>query len=167
MIFVTGRLKDLIIIRGRNLYPQDIEQTIEKSHPIIRSGCGAAFSIDVAGEERLVIVQEVEYHRRQGMGCLLNLTIERIRQVVSEAHDVQPYAVALIKPGGISKTTSGKDQRHACRDDFLKGGLNVLAQWQIADEGGDAPTASLANPPQSEQDLRRWLAAKLGMDPAR
>src|SRR4029077_2284192 len=59
-LFVTGRLKDLIIIRGRNLYPQDIELTVERSHPALRPGCGAAFSIELGQEERLVVVHEHE-----------------------------------------------------------------------------------------------------------
>ncbi|NES03888.1 MAG: fatty acyl-AMP ligase [Okeania sp. SIO2F4] len=64
-LFVTGRLKDVIIINGRNHYPQDIEWTVEQSHPLIRPGCIASFSVEVAGEERLVVVAEVERNFRQ------------------------------------------------------------------------------------------------------
>ena len=65
-LFVTGRLKDLIIIGGRNLYPNDIELTVEQSHPAIRSGCCAAFSVDVADEERLIVAAEIERRYRLG-----------------------------------------------------------------------------------------------------
>ena len=59
VLFVTGRIKDLIIIRGRNYYPQDIELTVERCHPTIRVGCCAAFSIDVDGKEQLVVLAEI------------------------------------------------------------------------------------------------------------
>src|SRR5262249_33951336 len=78
-LYVTGRLKDLIIIRGVNHYPQDIERTVEKCHPALRPGCGASFSYEIEGEEHLVIVQETDGPRRRG----LNSIAETIRQAVS------------------------------------------------------------------------------------
>src|SRR4029453_7242743 len=85
-LFLPGRLKDLIIIRGLNHYPQDIELTVERSHPSLRPGCGAAFSVEVNGEERLVVVQEVDRHQ-EGFGEI----IERIRRRVVEEHELQLY----------------------------------------------------------------------------
>src|SRR5213078_1681065 len=82
-LFVTGRLKDLIIIRGRNHYPQDIELTVEQSHPALRSGCGVAFSVEVSSEERLVIVYEVE---RQYRDLNVDEVVETVRQAVAEHH---------------------------------------------------------------------------------
>ena len=112
-LFVTGRLKDLIIIRGNNHYPQDIELTVEQSHPALRPGCGAAFTVERDGQEQLVIVQEVE---RQS---LRSLDVEKvgkaIRKAVSERHGLRISAIVLIKTGGIPKTSSGKIQRQACR----------------------------------------------------
>jgi acyl-CoA synthetase (AMP-forming)/AMP-acid ligase II len=122
-LFVIGRLKDLIIIAGRNLYPQDIEQTVEQSHPALRSGCGAAFSIDINGEERLVVVQELE---RQNRDVDLDAIVRAVRRAVAEYHDAQVYSVALLKTGKIPKTSSGKIQRHACRAAFLSGTLEVV-----------------------------------------
>ncbi|MEM7593985.1 MAG: MupA/Atu3671 family FMN-dependent luciferase-like monooxygenase, partial [Cyanobacteria bacterium P01_A01_bin.83] len=123
-LFFTGRLKDLIIIRGRNHYPQDIEITVEKSHPGLRSHHCAAFSVEVAGEEKLVVVQEVErtYLRKLN----LDEAIGAIRQQVTLEHELQVYAVVLIKPGTILKTSSGKIQRHACRHAFLAKNLSVV-----------------------------------------
>ncbi len=128
-LFVTGRLKDLLIIRGRNHYPQDIELTVERSHPAARPGCGAAFSVDVAGEERLVVVQEV-YTDRQWDA---DEVIGAIRQAVAEVHEVQVYTVVLIQPRSIPKTSSGKIQRHACKAGFLAGTLDVV-QVSVIDE---------------------------------
>ncbi|MHC1745064.1 MAG: aminotransferase class I/II-fold pyridoxal phosphate-dependent enzyme [Syntrophobacteraceae bacterium] len=125
-LFVTGRLKDLIIIRGRNHYPQDIEFTVETSHPALRIGCGAAFSVDVEDEERLVVVHEVERSHLRSLKA--DEVTDAIRQAVSEQHELQAYAVVLIKPFSIPKTSSGKVQRHLCRAGFLRDDLRVVAQ---------------------------------------
>jgi amino acid adenylation domain-containing protein len=121
-LFVTGRAKDLIIIRGRNLYPQDIERTAECSHPGLRSGSGAAFAVEVGNEERLVVVQEVEFRSKPNV----EEVTAAIRQAVAEEHEVQVYAVVLIKGGSIPKTSSGKIQRRATRAEFLAGELDVI-----------------------------------------
>ncbi|MFD2169290.1 amino acid adenylation domain-containing protein [Tumebacillus lipolyticus] len=123
-LFVTGRLKDMILIRGRNHYPQDIEFTVSESHRAIPTGAGAAFSVEVEGEERLVIVTEVERAFRKGN---LEDVVTSIRKQVSEQHGLQVHGVVLIKPASIPKTSSGKIQRHACRQRFLEGTLEVLA----------------------------------------
>ncbi|BCL39998.1 AMP-binding protein [Nostoc sp. MS1] len=126
-LFVTGRLKDLIIIRGTNHYPQDIELTVEQSHPVLRSSCGAAFAVEVDGVERLVIAQEVERTSLRQLN--VDEVVGAIRKAVSEQHDLQVYAVLLLKPASIPKTSSGKIQRHACRAGFLNNNLNVIEQW--------------------------------------
>ncbi len=148
-LFVTGRLKDVVIIRGRNHYPQDIEMTVERSSVSIRASCSAAFSVEIAGEERLVIAAEVDrrfirshrqLERRQQqsidgcepiIACELDVedTASAIRQAVSQDHDLQVYAVLLLKTGSIPKTSSGKIQRHACRNGFLNGTLDVVQEW--------------------------------------
>lgn len=121
-VFVTGRLKDTIVVRGRNLYPQDIELTTEKANFQLRYGCGAAFAVEIEAEERLVIVQEVEF-RFRGDGEAIAGTV---REAVAQEHEIQPYAVILIKGGTIPKTSSGKIQRRACRDLFLSDRLEVV-----------------------------------------
>ncbi|MBD2534575.1 fatty acyl-AMP ligase [Nostoc flagelliforme FACHB-838] len=125
-LFVTGRLKDLIIIRGRNHYPQDIELTVEKSHPALRPGCNAAFTVDIKGEERLVVVQEVKRNYLQKLN--LDKVIGDIRQALTAQHGLQVYAAVLVKTGSVSKTSSGKIQRYACRAKFLDGTLDVLGK---------------------------------------
>jgi amino acid adenylation domain-containing protein len=123
-LFVTGRLKDLIVVRGRNHYPQDIELTVEKSHASLRSGCGAAFSVEIEDEERLIVVQEIDrIYLRQ---IDLEEVIQCIRQEVSKQHSLLIYAVLLLRTNSIPKTSSGKIQRHACRDGFLSNSLNVV-----------------------------------------
>jgi amino acid adenylation domain-containing protein len=132
-LFVTGRLKDLVIIRGRNHYPQDIERTAAQSHPSLRQGSGAAFSIETGGEERLVIVQELE---RREHGTSIEDVAGAIRESVAAHHDIQVYAVALVRAGSIPKTSSGKIQRRACRDAFLSTRLGIVG---ISTLGNDEP----------------------------
>ncbi|MCI0725428.1 MAG: AMP-binding protein [Chloroflexi bacterium] len=124
-LFVTGRLKELIIIRGRNHYPQDIELTVTNSHLALQSDSGAVFSIEVADEERLVIVQEVNRHCRN-----LEEIIAAIQQTVAEEHGLKIYAIALIQQGKIPKTPSGKIARRPCREQFLAKELPILHLWQ-------------------------------------
>ncbi|WP_292877327.1 non-ribosomal peptide synthetase/type I polyketide synthase [Nostoc sp. NMS1] len=126
-LFITGRLKDLIIILGRNHYPQDIEQTVEQSHPALRANCGAAFAVDIGGQEKLVIVQEVERSYLRKLNA--SQVIEAICQAVAQQHDIEVYAVLLLKTASLPKTSSGKLQRSACRKGFLSGSLDVVADW--------------------------------------
>ncbi|WP_414620769.1 amino acid adenylation domain-containing protein [Calothrix sp. CCY 0018] len=121
-LFITGRAKDLIIIRGRNLYPQDIELTAERSHPSLRAGASAAFTVLVNNEDKLVVVQELEFRAKPDTTEVANA----IRQAISEEHEIQVYAVVLIKPGSIPKTSSGKIQRRTTRAQFENGTLCVI-----------------------------------------
>ncbi|GAB4282675.1 MAG: fatty acyl-AMP ligase [Oscillatoriaceae cyanobacterium] len=131
-LFVTGRLKDLIIVGGQNHYPQDIERTVEAAHPSIRPSSVAAFAVEVEEDEKLVVLAEVERRPRNLVSPngseVLNVkeVIQSIRRSVWEHHDLLVYSALLLKPGGIPKTSSGKIQRHACRAGFLAGTLEVL-----------------------------------------
>ncbi len=126
-LFVTGRLKDLIIVRGRNYYPQDIELTIEKSHPALKSSSSAAFSVEINGQEQLVVACEVE---RQYLRKLDGDAIAKnIIQAVGEEHELQVHTVLLLKTGSIPKTSSGKIRRRACRASFIAGDLNIIWDW--------------------------------------
>jgi amino acid adenylation domain-containing protein len=124
-LFITGRLKDLIIVRGRNFYPQDIEYTVESCHPSLRPGCGAAFSITVEDEERAAVVQEVD---RRFADSDAEAIVEAIRAAVAQEHELLLHDVVLIRTGSIPKTSSGKIQRHACREGYLAGSLDAVAR---------------------------------------
>lgn len=126
-LFVTGRVKDVIIIRGQNYYPQDIEMTVQESHLALRVNCGVAFTVEVKGEERLVIVQEVERTYLQKLD--VQEVVGNISQAVAAQHGLQVYVTVLVKPGTIPKTSSGKIQRHACKTGFLNRTLNVVPGW--------------------------------------
>ncbi len=126
-LYITGRIKDLIIIRGTNHYPQDIEWTVQQVHPAMRPDYGACFSIIVDGEEQLVVVQEVARSHQKDLPA--EAIITEIRQAISEAHELQVYAVALVKSGNVQKTSSGKIQRQGCKASFMAGQLEVLTDW--------------------------------------
>jgi acetylornithine/succinyldiaminopimelate/putrescine aminotransferase/acyl-CoA synthetase (AMP-forming)/AMP-acid ligase II/predicted amino acid dehydrogenase/acyl carrier protein len=127
-IFVTGRIKDLIIIRGRNLVPQDIEQTVEQCDPAIQPAFAAAVSLEAAGAERLVVVAEVRREVRRKIDA--KDLIDRIGRAVAAEYAVEVSAVVLLRPGTLPKTSSGKTQRAKVARDFLNGSLNVLEQWR-------------------------------------
>ncbi|MBF3347171.1 AMP-binding protein, partial [Pseudomonas aeruginosa] len=124
-LFVTGRLKDMLIVRGHNLYPQDIERTVESEVPSARKGRVAAFAVTVDGEEGIGIAAEI------GRGVQKSVPaqelIDSIRQAVAEAYQEAPKVVALLNPGALPKTSSGKLQRSACRLRLEDGSLDSYA----------------------------------------
>jgi len=124
-LYIVGRLKDLVVLDGRNHYPQDLEQTAETSHAMLRPGCSAAFSV-VAEQERLVLVLEV---RSREVGAHARDLFASINQAVSCTHGVRPHAIILVAPATIPKTSSGKIRRAACREAFLLSQLEVIARW--------------------------------------
>jgi 8-amino-7-oxononanoate synthase/acyl carrier protein len=124
-LYVTGRLKDLIIIRGVNFYPQDIEHSIDQAHEKVKQGAGAAFAVGELGTERLVVVQETERGRQLDFAEI----ISAIRKQIARDFELAVSAVVLLKPGSIPKTSSGKIQRHACQAGYLAGTLAAVASW--------------------------------------
>ena len=150
-LFVTGRLKDLIILRGRNLYPHDIETTVDGCHSSLRPGCAAAFSRDEDGEERLVVVQELAPRTREIDPAAAEEVAEAVRRAVADDHEAQVHELVLIRAGALPKTTSGKIRRRACRELLLAGELPVLARSRL-DTGA--------------ADVTRRTAAATGPDPA-
>src|SRR5258708_270728 len=156
-LFITGRCKDLIIIRGRNHYPQDIEITAERSHPALHGCSGAAFSLEVENKEELVVVHEVSRHAGTEHGAV----IAAIRQSIAEEHELQIYAIVLVRPGEVPKTSSGKIQRFRCRQAFVEGTLREVSEWRTdstrpasAEEAGSAPEF---------EDWRRWLVRQIAI----
>ncbi|RKG69030.1 LLM class flavin-dependent oxidoreductase [Corallococcus sp. CA054B] len=139
-LFISGRLKDLLIVRGRNLYPHDLELTAERAHPAVRPGCSAAFAVEVGGEERLVLVCEVDV--RDGFDD--TAVLAALRGALADEHQVHAHSVVLLQARSIPKTSSGKIQRRACRDGFLSGTLEVLVA--SGEETPEAPGATPAAP---------------------
>ena len=137
-LHVTGRLKDCIIIRGENHYPQDIERTVAGSHAAIAPHASAAFSIDDHGIERLVVVSELRRQPRPEIDEI----IAAVRSAVSAFHELQAYAVILLKPGRLPRTSSGKVRRRECRQQFLARKLDAVAIDLL--QGGEGENAQPA-----------------------
>ncbi len=176
-LFVVGRLKDLIILRGRNLYPDDVELSVSRCHADLRPGCGAAFSIEHEGEERLVVLQEVGRHPSASHDDI----VAAIRGVVATEHGAEVHAVVLLQSWAIPKTSSGKIQRYACREGFLARDLKEVFRWvqpeRATQPDEEAPAsappldvvpsvlARAASPDceRIEQWLLGWVARTAGM----
>ncbi len=127
-LYITGRLKEILVFWGFNHYPQHIEQTVETCHPALRPNASAAFAIPIEGEEKLVIALEVDRHHRHSLD--IEATVEAIRWAVFDQHFIDVYAIAFLKPGSIPKTSSGKIQRRTCQEKFLTQQLNLVAEWR-------------------------------------
>lgn len=161
-VFITGRLKELVIIRGRNYYPQDIEAIVEKSHPELAIGSGAAFSIALDTEENLAIAQEIKDSNLDPVN--FDEVIQAIRQTIAQNYDLQVYAILLLKQGTIPKTDSGKVQRQVCQMNFLTGNLQVIAQWQQTTQSSENYLEDKLNIPPILEDtktIQTWLIQKI------
>ncbi|KAF0693317.1 hypothetical protein As57867_015648, partial [Aphanomyces stellatus] len=124
-LYITGRLKDLIIIRGRNIYPQDIELSVELAHRQVRPGCVAAFSIEsMCHEESIVVVAELQVDLKEDLVALTTIGHD-IASAINSDHRLPCDAVVLVKPRSIPKTTSGKIQRKATKIKYEAGTLAV------------------------------------------
>ncbi len=155
-LYLTGRLKEVMVFWGRNVYPQDVEMTTWSAHPLLKENACAAFAVESEGQEQLVVVQEVARPRTLD----LEAVAESIRQAIHAEHQVPLFALVLIKAGTLPKTSSGKIQRHAARDSFLNNELEVLQQWRYptllpaiaASEGRELP---------GPESIRGWLVNRI------
>jgi len=172
-LFVTGRSKDLIIMRGRNIYPHDVELAAGRASGLLRVGCGAAFAVNGGQGEELVLVQEVA---ARAVHVDVEVIATQIRAAVAEALDVRVHTVVLVKPHSVPKTSSGKVQRSRCRIAWHQGTLAVIGQSR-----GDGPApgslphsgpGDLAGLPAEELQARleaylcEQLSAAAGLSPA-
>ncbi|MFJ8945141.1 condensation domain-containing protein [Streptomyces sp. NPDC102395] len=166
-LYVTGRRKDLIIIRGRNFYPTDIERAADHSHPGLRKGCGAAFSVEHEGEQALVLVQEVDGRAVRGLDG--EQAVAAVRAAVAEQCGVALHDVVLVRPGSIPQTTSGKIQRRLSRTRYTAGEFEPL--WSAASHTvdaadpdgpvGDRAAFAALDPAGRTRFLRALLAARV------
>jgi acyl-CoA synthetase (AMP-forming)/AMP-acid ligase II len=118
-LYVTGRIKDLLIIAGRNVYPDDVERSVEAAHSAIRMGGVAAFGFEDKGEERLGVAIEIA---AQKLGSKRGEIVAAVKKAVAEDHELSLREVLFLEPGEFPRTSSGKVQRGACREIFLSGG---------------------------------------------
>jgi acyl-CoA synthetase (AMP-forming)/AMP-acid ligase II/acyl carrier protein len=153
-LYLTGRLKEVMIFWGRNVYPQDIEITTWNSHPLLKENACAAFAVEVEEEEQLVVVQEVTRPRKIEMEAVA----ETVRQAIHAEHQVPLYALVLIKAGTLPKTSSGKIQRHTTRESFLNNELAVIQEWRFPTA---RPSAPVERELPSAEAIRSWLVTRI------
>jgi acyl-CoA synthetase (AMP-forming)/AMP-acid ligase II len=158
-LFITGRCKDLVIIRGANYYPNDIEMTVQDCHPALLSGRGAVFAVTPESDaaEHLVVVQEVALP--QVGDVELTEIVTAMQTAINEHHGIQADSVVLVGPMQIPTTSSGKIQRGQCRQQFLDGDLETVAEWHAASPSDD-DTALSATIMKSFTTDRDPVAAK-------
>jgi 8-amino-7-oxononanoate synthase len=152
-LFIAGRLKDLIVIRGRNYYPQDIELTIEQTDLALRANSGAAFSVKINDREELVVVQEIERQYLRKVDT--NKITQEIRRAVAREYELQIYDVILVKPLAIPKTSSGKIQRSACKQKYLNNQFEPINRE--AKLTTMRPNNTLVSNSQSKINLENWM----------
>jgi acyl-CoA synthetase (AMP-forming)/AMP-acid ligase II/acyl carrier protein len=141
-LYVTGRIKDLIILRGRNLYPQDIERAVGTCHDALSPYGTIAFGMPSAAGERLVVIAET---RRNGQPLDADTVFASIRQAVSEQFQVAVGAIVLVRAGTLPRTTSGKVQRRTCRQRLIDDQLRTLANWDQATQKSTITEVSRSN----------------------
>jgi len=143
-LFVTGRIKDVLIVRGVKHYPQDLERTIEEATPAVRPGCAAVFTVTQDGDQIAAAVQIDLPKTTTLIETDLAGIVDRIRAEVVQMHGVQLSTVAILAPGSLPKTTSGKLQRFACRDGLATGTLETVALWMDGRLGFGTPLERIA-----------------------
>ncbi len=175
-LYVVGRLKDVVIVRGRNHYPQDIEETAVSAHEAVDTGAVFSVEHEEGGtlNEELVAVHQIDRKFRKED---LSAVAQQVRSAIAERHEVEPLAVVLIQPASLPTTSSGKVQRSKCREMYLAGELKVLAEWRRPAEGAGEQSA-VERPDFSAQIaagdraalaaaildwMVRWLPAKAGI----
>jgi acyl-CoA synthetase (AMP-forming)/AMP-acid ligase II/acyl carrier protein len=126
-LYIAGRLKDVLIIRGKNYYPHDLEAVVEICHPALAIGGASIFSIEVGNEERVVVVQEIV--RGSATRLEPEAIVDSVSRSLAEAFELKLHALALLKPGRLPKTSSGKKQRGRAKKLYLEGGLDALSYW--------------------------------------
>lgn len=151
-LLITGRAKELIILAGANHYPEDLEWSVEDSHPAVRGRGSVAFAVDDGREEKLVMACELERGDWQ-----IPEVFAAVRRTVAELHEVEVQTVLLLRRGTIPKTSSGKLQRSACRDAFLNQELEIIERW---DRAAAEPTPS-GQDSGSFESITSWLRHRL------
>ncbi|MCF1495772.1 AMP-binding protein [Agrobacterium vitis] len=171
-LYINGRLKDLIVIRGKNYFPEDIEQTVFSCHPALAQGRAGVFAIEIDGAEEVGVVCELT---RAGMRDLDEENVLRaIRGAVSRNHNLKLAVVALIRPGNLPRTPSGKVRRFACREGIVTNDLRIVTRWDARPDPVFAAPASVSHAswsdqlrqtprPMRKETLRRFLREEIAL----
>ena len=163
-LYVTGRIKDLILIRGRNHYPEDIEQSAVRCHSGLRAGGALAFPVSLPEGQGLGVAVEIASAKCESQDELFRA----LRAAVATEHDVALDEIALVSPGHLPRTSSGKLARNACRQGLEDGSLASHARWSRARVAREAPPVVARDsrgrePAPPVASLRAWLIRELAL----
>lgn len=164
-LYISGRMKDLIILRGSNYFPNDIEESMEQCHAALRQNASVALSADIEGKERLVVLAEVERTYMRNLNE--DEIFESVRQSIFEEHGIQPHAICLIRTGSAEKTSSGKIRRFAMKKAWQNEELNIIASWEMKTETGSISSEIGFRPEFLREWMINWMAQKLELDPGK
>jgi acyl-CoA synthetase (AMP-forming)/AMP-acid ligase II/acyl carrier protein len=157
-LFITGRLKELMILRGRNYYPQDIEYSIAQCHPALQS-IGAAFTVEVNANEELIIVHEIKRTFMRNLD--VQEVIDAARRVVAADHGLKVCSIMLLKTGRIPKTSSGKIQRHICKTMYIDGSFtDIIHCWKLDETLSDTTKRFYSSNTESTKLLAQQAVLK-------
>jgi acyl-CoA synthetase (AMP-forming)/AMP-acid ligase II/acyl carrier protein len=163
-LYISGRIKNMIIIRGRNYYPQDIEYVVQESHEALEMNGGAAFALDDGHEEQLVIVQEL---KRQYLRTVdKDSVFDAIRTAISQEFDIVPSRIVLLRPMNLPKTSSGKIQHYQTREKLINGGLKIVSEWDGAASNVESKESSEETVEElqiNKESITKWLVEQLAL----
>lgn len=168
-LFVTGRIKDLIIIRGRNYYPQDLEHAIAMNNPIFQNDATVACSLTSENENRLCVVQEIARSHYKSFDK--KKAFEFVRRILAEEFGLSVSMIKFVRPYSIPKTSSGKLQRTRCKEMVLDGSIPVLAEWVSNFEASGCSVEKANSSPNqigrahiSLKDIQKLIVELIGLD---
>lgn len=166
-LYITGRQKDVIILRGRNIYPQDIELTVQRAWPGFRQGYGAAFTIDEESDHpKLIVVQEVERLYRRRIDA--ELDAGQLFRDIREYHELDCFEILLVKPNNVPMTSSGKIQRRQNRKMYLEKSFTVLRSLKSEDFISQIEFDDVQEIIEDREDIfdlvRQLIAHQMGVD---
>ncbi|WP_115711913.1 aminotransferase class I/II-fold pyridoxal phosphate-dependent enzyme [Legionella sainthelensi] len=161
-LYVTGRIKDLIIIRGKNYYPQDIEQAITQSHRAFDTQSAAAFTVEIQERQELIVIQEI---RRDAINTIEpDLLFSEIQALLLDQFGLVPYSIVLVKPYSLPKTSSGKIQRWLARKAFLDKTLKNIACWEKNSKNQTGTISLTSSTTEIKKWLNDWMMRRLNME---
>ncbi len=165
-VFVTGRIKDLIIVRGRNIYPQDVEDIVTRRQPLLWTGGAAAFAVNGGRGEEVVIVAEAALSSIQALRSpeTSGRLISDILRSLADAHDIAPAEILIVRPGRVPRTSSGKIRRSSARHEWQEGGFasGLIHRWARPDaDRTDQPAEPVPEGTLTRADIEAWLIARL------
>lgn len=167
-LYIVGRIKTMIILRGENYFPHDIEDVVRTSHPDLENDRSTAFSVQEDGEERLILLQEIPRNRVKNLS--FPDLLQAIKKNIAEVFQFQPHAVLFVKRGAVPLTTSGKVQYFQCRENYLANNFETFHQWKATEPARQKETIKAIQAADSDNqnqdtDLLAFIAAGLNMKP--